>query len=398
MRRWTRLFSGDRFTPEQKDYDRAATGSSEAKVAAQRNAIQDLDKLCRRCIAFVTKGSYGKAIGPWIQRARELGATDADIMQLQMTVINALTQVDDARIESEPQAIVEVSTIVPMIEEAIKEETPITPEPVAEVVDPEPEKPKMPNQIKVRFEKPKDAYKINLINYESFLKNCPLFKGMPGGPKPDGSILNEWMPKLKKTPFYHNLTLSNVEGLYFPCLDYSFGRNPNPKPDRSQLEVAYSSGGYDGFSSAISNYASTVESFIYGDEPEYNDLGAFTEAGSYASWVDSVSDAITKALEKEGIWCQECFESMEEEVIIGFDVDGGCLIVKLLPGDLDSDRINIKTIDLGEDQQNLMAAVGNLYGGDSRYALDAVFIPGPTFYNRFKPMGRDFYAWDIRLD
>jgi len=89
MERYLRMFSGERFVPEAKDYARAESCKSEAKAVAQMNSITDLDKLFRRCIAFVTRGSYGTNAKLWMDRAKELGASPEDIIQLYEIILNA---------------------------------------------------------------------------------------------------------------------------------------------------------------------------------------------------------------------------------------------------------------------------------------------------------------------
>lgn len=109
-----RSFSGDRFIPEKKDYDRAASVSSDAKASAQIRAIKDLDKLCRRCIAFMSKAAYGKNLSEWVARANELGATADDIDKLKTAVINALVRVDDEKSSTNPIIVTE---IIPVVDE-----------------------------------------------------------------------------------------------------------------------------------------------------------------------------------------------------------------------------------------------------------------------------------------
>lgn len=93
-----KTFSGQRFIPEDKDYERVEQYKSADDMMNEILKIKDLDKLCRRCIACIMGTGFGRNIHVWVERARQLGADDAVINDLKDAIIDAFTETTDSDI------------------------------------------------------------------------------------------------------------------------------------------------------------------------------------------------------------------------------------------------------------------------------------------------------------
>lgn len=64
--------------PTQKDYDRVANITSDAKAASMARAIKDPYKMINRARAYIIK--FGPGNNPFVQRMQEMGFTNKQIM------------------------------------------------------------------------------------------------------------------------------------------------------------------------------------------------------------------------------------------------------------------------------------------------------------------------------
>ena len=94
----TKTFSGQRFIPEDKDYERVEQYKSADDMMNEILKIKDLDKLCRRCIACIMGTGFGRNIHVWVERAKQLGADDTVINDLKDAIIDAFTETTDSDI------------------------------------------------------------------------------------------------------------------------------------------------------------------------------------------------------------------------------------------------------------------------------------------------------------
>lgn len=94
----TKTYSGQRFIPEDKDYERVERYKSAEDMMNEILKIKDLDKLCRRCIACIMGTGFGRNIHVWVERAKQLGADDTVINDLKDAIIDAFTETTDSDI------------------------------------------------------------------------------------------------------------------------------------------------------------------------------------------------------------------------------------------------------------------------------------------------------------
>lgn len=94
----TKIYSGQRFIPEDKDYERVEQYKSAEDMMNEILKIKDLDKLCRRCIACIMGTGFGRNIHVWVERAKQLGADDTVINDLKDAIIDAFTETTDCDI------------------------------------------------------------------------------------------------------------------------------------------------------------------------------------------------------------------------------------------------------------------------------------------------------------